>query len=80
MLNLFIFMIICVISIVVIYYFVLFFIVFYLVKIEFEEFLIIWNLEDINSFDGIVIKMEDIDNGLGLDFNYMEGGSSMYFN
>lgn len=49
-------------------------------KIEFEEFLIIWNFEDINSFDGIVIKMEDIDNGLGLDFNYMEGGSSMYFN
>lgn len=80
MLNLFIFMIRGVISIVVIYYFVLFFIVFNLVKIEFEEFLIIWNLEDINSFDGIVIKMEDIDNGLGLDFNYMEGGSSMYFN
>lgn len=49
-------------------------------KIEFEEFLTIWNFEDINSFDGIVIKMEDIDNGLGLDFNYMEGGSSMYFN
>lgn len=38
-----------------------------------------WNSEDTNSFDGTAIKMEAND-GLGSDSNYMEGGSSMYFN
>lgn len=49
-------------------------------KTEPEEFSTIWNSEDTNSFDGTAIKMEDTDNGLGSDSNYMEGGSSMYFN
>lgn len=73
-------MITCVISIVLTYHFALFSAVLYLVKTEPEEFSTIWNSEDTNSFDGTAIKMEDTDNGLGSDSNYMEGGSSMYFN
>uniref|UniRef100_K1RJD9 Histone-lysine N-methyltransferase MLL3 n=1 Tax=Magallana gigas TaxID=29159 RepID=K1RJD9_MAGGI len=46
------------------------------VKTEPEEFSTIWNSEDTNSFDGTAIKMEDTDNGLGSDSNYMEGGSN----
>lgn len=46
------------------------------VKTEPEEFSTIWNSEDTNSFDGTAIKMEDNDNGLGSDSNYMEGGSN----
>lgn len=60
-------------------HFALFSTVLHLVKTEPEEFSTIWNSEDTNSFDGTAIKMEDNDNGLGSDSNYMDGGSSMYF-